>query len=231
MPNRDVLTTCALALCAMTLASCDVIANGAAGRTAQDVTDSTPEGVVRKYRYVVEVDTPKEIVEGHAVNGWHTTCHHGLNGRTCDTAEQSEAAVVDLPDGRRLYALLTDHGQVQFVCCYHAYAMKQQPKPSTAYAEFLPGHYPDLIMFDDERDPKSVRFVDGTKPFDKGYRIRRIYLASTEMPLTHEILHRLPWLPSVDGNLAGLPNGHVTGIEASFYGKSSFMEPANVQPS
>ncbi len=210
-----------LAALATGLAGCDVATSIAGGQTAQDRKDSTPRGVLRRYAYVVEVDTPKGIVTGRAVNGFRVDCHQSLAGPTCGTSERSEAAAVDLPDGRTLYALLTQRSEPEFVCCYHADAMAYDAK--TKRNEFLPGHYPDLVMFDDERDPKSVHVVDGTKPFDKGYRVRRIYLTLTGKPLTREIPRRLPWLIDFDGRFNG-GVGSNDGPDPERFGKFSFLE-------
>ena len=213
MPNPRTSILCAVALTALS----------ACGSGYGDApSGSTPKGEVHRFRYVVEVDTPQGLVSGHSVIGMRVDCRYGLSGKQCGSSEVSEAAVVKLPDGRNLYALLWKNGQPQWTCCAGPTTWK--PGHSTAYREYLPNQFPDLVMFGDEHDPKSARLIDGTVPFDQGYRIRRIYIAQTNESLTHTINQRLPWLSSIRTALGGdiVANYNVT--DANHFVPHAFYE-------
>lgn len=207
------------------LQGCDRIPETTTRFGQKDKMASTPDGSIQRFKYVVEVDTPKGLVTGHSVIGMRVDCSWGLNGKQCASSEISEAAVVELPNGKRLYSLLTNHSQPQWVCCGPHMAWK--PGHSAAYKEYLPDMLPDLVVFDDENVPGSVHVVDGTKTFADGYSIRRIYVAETSDELTHKIPNLLPWIVNLDGRLCKCGFGRNDGPDPERFGKFSFMEKDN----
>ena len=105
-----------------------------------------------------------------------------------------------------------------------AYAYKEQRGVRESFAEFWPRllnhrgpveisaeQLPDLVTFADVNDPKTVLAVDpkdiGTT-LGAGVKWKRITIAITDEPITHEIIGQLSWLPDyydrmLDGHRPG----------------------------
>jgi hypothetical protein len=190
-----------LALC-LALAGCDMLFNTPKWRWNQKLTVSvmTPEGIkigsaVTSARIAFP---PKWTGVGDAAG----MQQGGVSG---------EAVVVDLGQGRYLFALL--QGYTEWTA-YTAFFPELEGKPllkkemvpyldamvaSTGQTRDVPRkHYPLLVTFDDINDPTSVRRVnpgDLAASFGPGYRLNAITLAITDEPVSRGRMKSLmPWL-------------------------------------
>lgn len=117
-----------------------------------------------------------------------------------------EAIVVDMGEGRTLFALLggvenlmrdtlRDAGLINSpVYVDVTTAIMAQTEPLTVQ----PKRYPMLVTFEDVTDPKSVRLVDPADlaaSFGAGYALRKITLEITREPVTKGVVEGvLGWL-------------------------------------
>lgn len=193
MPRGNRKLTAAIVIMAgFQIAACDYSAKIEETKVS---SGSTPKGVLRKKRYVVEVNTPQGVVTGYSVIGFRVDCVKAFPGESCGLRESSEAAAVQLPNGKTLFALLSSHGQPQHACCAPAYAWKEGQ--SAEYSEYKATQYPDLVVFGDNKDRMSAQPIDTPENFGDGYSIKRIYTESTDLPLTNNVLKILPWMPDI----------------------------------
>jgi hypothetical protein len=155
----------------------------------------------RTMKYVVEVDTPSGVVSGFSVFHIRTVCDYTLNGYTCGSTEQSEAVPVRLPNGKILYSLLTRNQSVQYVTL--GKVTRWDNVASGNHKEFLKTDYPDMVMFGDDRDPKSVYEVDPSNIENGSYSVKRVYIEDTRLPVSDRILRILPWVDGI-GPLSGM---------------------------
>lgn len=135
-----------------------------------------------------------------------------------------EAVVVDLGEGRYLFALLQGYSEWT---AYNAFfpelegkaMLKEEMFPyldlmvaSDGQSRDVPRkHYPLLVTFDDINDPASVRRVnpgDLAATFGLGYRLNAITLSITDAPVTKgKIEGVLGWLPWSRERLLAAGNG------------------------
>ncbi|KQW27453.1 hypothetical protein ASE36_17760 [Rhizobium sp. Root274] len=123
-----------------------------------------------------------------------------------------EAVVVDLGEGRYVFALL--QGYTEWTA-YTAFFPELEGKTLSkkemgSYLDLMVAstgqtrelarkNYPLLVTFDDIHDPASVRRIDPgdlSGSFGSGYRLNAITLSITDEPVTEGIVSALlPWLP------------------------------------
>jgi hypothetical protein len=183
--------------------------------------DDTPS---YRYRLTVEVDTPEGLKTGSSVIEVDTrTVRPGSSPASVGVSlrARGEAVVVDLPDGRTLFALLQSSEDSQWAA---RVMLVLAPKSREPFVEqfdnmmelygkgpiALPrmwpavGHlprrsaYPMLVIFGDLDDPASVEEVDPDNlaaHFGEGVALRRITVEMTDDPVTSGIEKRLGWLP------------------------------------
>lgn len=205
------------------------------GICAVMVSGCKPQRAQIRYRLTVEVETPQGSVTGSSVVDVVKKGPVPILGRlsTSGTNVDGEAIAVDLPGGRTIYALLFGRklgqdyaGEIVTSAIWKAESSPPLPRrhpPSEWQQGFeaadrlrptftLPEElYPDIVYFEDERDPRSVRRLDRERTGEvlgPGERIRRIQLSITEAPVTRDIQRRLPWLgTTVTGYLSGQTAG------------------------
>lgn len=178
-----------------------------------------------RYRLTLEVETPQGLRSGSSVIEVRMTetgddALIPPEGKGVQSRVRGEAAAVDLPDGRVLFALLRAPGYLGDAAGL-PYAAFDPPRPKGNYEvirqtqalrdmkgvavvpRMLPplGHlpersaYPTLVTFADIDDPTSVQLVDPddlAATFGEGTALRRITVQITDDPVTTGIEERLP---------------------------------------
>lgn len=187
-----------------------------------------------RYRMTIRVDTPGGVKEGYGV------LETGFNpGSSLEYSASSwtfgEAPMVDLGNGKVLFALLTEpHGvnPMREVLFRWLEFSKLAPPVSgeggidrleNAIALkpaglLLPKYYPMLVTFENIDDPKSVRQVYPNRienTFGSGFSLQDIAIQAldAEVPLTGGIEKKLKWL-SLDRE-SGLDNDYVSGTAST----------------
>jgi hypothetical protein len=173
------------------------------------------------FRMTVTVDTPAGERSGSSV--YEVSAHYqaGLDpsGRVRRWSVKGQAAFVDLPDGRVLFALLEP---ANWRARDLAWISMEALDPAFRYdlvesarriaradgvrspATLLPSAYPRMITFREINDPSSVERVDPEAfpaVFGPGYALERIVLELTDDPVSTDIEKKLPWLLTHRGTL------------------------------
>ena len=191
-----------------------------------------------RYRMAVEIETPQGLRTGSSVIEVRVT-ETGDNAPVFPEASgvssrvRGEAVVVDLPNGKVLFALLRAPGHVGDAAGL-PYAALDPPRPKGNYdfvrqtqamqkmerVAVLPrtlpplahlperSAYPTLVTFGDIADPTSVELVDPDNlaaTFGEGTALRRITIKITDDPVTTGIEERLEWLEHQAGTLVRRP--------------------------
>ncbi len=182
-----------------------------------------------RFRMTVAMDTPQGIRTGSSV-------YEVMAGRTGgilpeeakrDWYMRGEAAAIDLPGGRTLFALLKTRAHFEDMMGlsmaslhpdfrgtgYDVVGVAKELSRGTwpGPAEVVPESYPMLVTFADESDPASVTVVEPgnlAAHFGPGVRLREITVELTDDAVTTGIGERLGWLskhpePRVDPNYRG----------------------------
>jgi hypothetical protein len=186
------------------------------GPSAQDTAEL-------RYRLTVEVDTPQGPRSGSsviAVKAVRNPDWVNPEGRGNRTSFTGEAAAVDLPGGRTLFALLkTDGGASEasdypwlafqdrlrekddLVASYQRLGRSSASAPMRRTEMTLPNGgtevsaLPMLVTFGDIKDPTSVASVDPddlAASFGEGVKLKAITVEITDDPVTSGIEGRLP---------------------------------------
>lgn len=179
-----------------------------------------------RYRLTVVVDTPEGERRGSsiiAVRGVKNPDWVNIEGRGTRASFKGEAAVVDLPGGRALFALLETAGGASDAKDYPFLAFESRlknspdlltsmrlllswkgqkaPMPRTERVIVNGGQdvsaLPLLVTFADIKDPHSISRVDPEEfnfIFGSGTRLKEILCSITDEPVTFNIKDRLKWL-------------------------------------
>jgi|JI8StandDraft_2_1071088.scaffolds.fasta_scaffold119900_2 hypothetical protein len=214
-----------LALAALMLSGCNV------------AEDEAPD---YRYRLTVEVETPDGLKTGSSVievrqmigrstmGGFNEQIFYKIRG---------EAAAVDLPGGRTLYALLRSGDDVEWAARVIPFlapnagdenrlddllllkGKKELPRtwPPGGHLSERPA-YPTLVTFTDEAEPTSVMLIDPddlAATFGKGAKLKRVTAELTDDLVTSGIEKRLWWLseypePRLDPNYRGSTNPNLS---------------------
>lgn len=123
-----------------------------------------------RYKITVEVETPEGTKTGSAVREVHvrtepqifpeqSPVHHSVNG---------EAVVVDLGQGKYVFAIMDVDGSYRIVQTAFPYPIEDHRKYIEHYESLTgkkkvlgPKDYPTFVTFKDVKDPKSVELVYG----------------------------------------------------------------------
>jgi hypothetical protein len=183
------------------------------------------------YKLTVEIETPEGVRSGSSVIAVQTTGPMkgaetlGGSGPTA----RGEAVAVDLPQGKTLFVLLRSESDVDWAGSAHmkstglkhddfpdklqflnALRNNRIVYPVQRWVESWRGekidNYPILVVFDDIKDPRTVRRVDPdnlAESFGAGYKIKAVTVLGTDDSVTTGIEKRLGWLskypePSLD---------------------------------
>ncbi len=160
-------------------------------------------------KMTVEVEVDGEMYSGASVVEMHVSGNPdiGFVPGVRSYGLRGEAVVVELPDDRYLFALLTydvfDTGRV-----FHDLVGGVVTEPEKGWASRIGDvqevramdrkDYPTLVTFTDITDPKTVKEVDSENlaaAFGAGISLKRITLAITEEPVTEgKVESVLRWL-------------------------------------
>ncbi|HEY0413685.1 MAG TPA: hypothetical protein VGD66_11125 [Allosphingosinicella sp.] len=177
-----------------------------------------------RYKMTVEVQTPQGIRTGSVVREVTGRKEPHLlpemGGIITDVV--GEAVMIDLPDGKSIYGLLTGSHAAGYAkgAAPQAFGLKAR-NPDSPYPKIvaylsrtrlrgaLPRKaYPTFVTFADERNPQSVILVDPEHlgaTIGDGIAIKRIIIETTNEPTTSQLQDRLPWLRSLHTTLAQRP--------------------------
>jgi hypothetical protein len=173
------------------------------------------------YRLVVEVQTPKGPRSGSSVIAVIVQQNPFWDlGRPVNLSIRGEAARVQLPDGRALFALInrpgeTDGGIYRLFDVFRTLINRPEYRTNglapdykkqfdylkqiKASAELRGRAQPVLVQFRNPNDPTTLQLVNPesiANVFGNGYRYVRSTITITGDPVTHEINKYLPWLSS-----------------------------------
>ncbi len=183
-----------------------------------------------KQKLTLVVDTPEGVKTGASVVNIKIAYGSTFDLPTAghlQTGLRGEATVVDLGDGRYLFALLTRFpGMARRVFGDQIVAeggldRKKYTSKDLIYepsktifrtisglrksAPVPVGAYPMLVTFDDITDPTTVRQVDSadlSATFGEGYALREATLEITDEPVTEGVVEGvLGWLAKHDGGM------------------------------
>jgi hypothetical protein len=165
-----------------------------------------------RYRMTVEVDTPEGLRTGSVVREfmWQRQQQFATSSEFI-YEQRGEAAAVELPGGRVLFALLDTNPQTTILNGFHAEdrpsdiprvgTLLERAKASGATYTFpMQGgdnleRLPQLVTFRNIADPTSVELVDPANlaaSFGEGVKLRRITVQLTDDPVTTGIEKRFP---------------------------------------
>lgn len=175
-----------------------------------------------RYALVLEVRTPDGLCMGKSVR--ERQWHGGAGGCWWNfpfaenkpfLRETGEAAVVQLPHGKCLFATMMSRVPMKEPALVTLtseelarlpYGARQlYPRPRFVRDE-MPAGLPTIVTFDTLADPKTIRTVDPERledTFGSGYSLERAYVVPTKEPITSGILDLLPWLPQYWGRFLG----------------------------
>lgn len=199
-------------------------------------------GSTEKYRYkmTVEVETPDGLKTGSAVREIviRTPPSIPLPGEhKPGFGVIGEAVAIDIAPGKTLFALLSGaDGTSEFSGRYiHFIFQELAPGKKNATIELWPNKpvtrrpiisepTPMLVTFRDSNDPASIRKIEPSTldaDFGPTTRLKRIYIAITNEPVTNGIEKRLAWLPEYYGKQ--LSGDRFQSIENVDKGISAFV--------
>ena len=153
-----------------------------------------------KQRFVVLVNTPSGLVSGAAISEVKIRLVSDFFKGDIGGAKSSfhgEAAVVKLPNGRYLFALLDGAASWVVNDLYDQGVEGGVPELSKAFKAMdapltlSPKYYPLLVTFGDVSDPASVMRVDPADlaaTFGAGYALREITLEVTDDAVTEGVV-------------------------------------------
>jgi hypothetical protein len=178
-----------------------------------------------RQKLTVVVQTPDGEKTGAAVTQVVASVGSGgLNGHIVNYRVKGEAAIVDLGNGRHLFALLSSGGEYDAteywaMNAFYKRVMEQYPTGSVerlnAFYTALPNikgsvelpikDYPLLVTFDDISNPETVKEVKPNRLadiFGAGYALQSIVLEIVDEQASGENVARLlPWLSSLSGRV------------------------------
>lgn len=167
-----------------------------------------------RYRLTVEIETPQGLRTGSSVLEQAVTNNRitwgGLSAKRL-IRTRGEAAVVELPGGQTLFALIPDSELVQSVLdpswsndwvasARRIISGRTTGQPLTMWvangsSPARPAGYPKLVHFTDRADARSVAVIAPDNlavAFGPGFRLRRIAVQLTKDPISHGISAQLP---------------------------------------
>lgn len=201
-----IIQTAWLALAALMLSGCALS------------DDAAPD---YRYRLTVEVETPEGLKTGSSVIEVQQTLVRAGSvpaNQAVERRVRGEAAAVDLPGGKTLFALLRSDNDPDWASRVYVLLAPQENKPFEDALDdvleikgertlprtwpadlWIPERsaYPMLVTFGDPADPTSVAQVDPddlAATFGEGVKLKRITVELTDDPVTTGIEERLGWM-------------------------------------
>ena len=181
-------------------------------------------GHTYRYKLTVEVETPDGLRTGYAVRevSWSPGVQITPEADTASMIHRGEAAMVDLPNGQVLFALMSPDGQETPMLAFGSArqtawsddSVKVLQPPAKIEAAYGQSGYPRLVRFRDIAEPESVEKVDPANlaaTFGPGYRLKRITAQIVSEDVTENVKQKLVWLRGDTGRrLEKLPVGGTT---------------------
>ncbi len=178
----------------------------------------------RTYRQKVKVTviTPDGEKSGSAVTQIDVSTGYSLGaGEMTQANVRGEATVVDLGQGKYLFALLSEHSKVLAGVVFPNGAgekdgPKEIPRGDVAGTANKYSVFPMLVTFDNLQNPKSVKQVnpaDLAATFGQSFALKSITLEITDEMVTEGVVEKvLPWVKNLQGSIGkdmNLPYGHL----------------------
>ena len=164
-------------------------------------------GHTYRYKLTVEVETPDGLRTGYAVRevSWSPGVQITAEADTASMIHRGEAAMVDLPNGQVLFALMSPDGQETPMLAFGSArqtawsddSVKVLQPPAKIEAAYGQSGYPRLVRFRDIAEPETVEKVDPANlaaSFGPGYRLKRITAQIVSEDVTEKVAEKLPWL-------------------------------------
>ena len=164
-------------------------------------------GHTYRYKLTVEVETPEGLRTGYSVRevSWSPGVQITAEADTASMTHRGEAAMVDLPNGQVLFALMSPDGQETPMLAFGSArqtawsddsvkVLEPHAKIDAAYGQ---SGYPRLVRFRDIADPKTVEKVNPANlaaTFGPGYRLKRITAQIVSEDVTEKVKTQLRWL-------------------------------------
>ncbi len=173
-----------------------------------------------KQKLIIAVETPSGVVLASSVTKIGKRETGGFlapsGARGVSSSQKGEAVVVDLGDGKYLFALLKDNKSLASKVFDEE--EKAAGQPSTSWPQWAKDiaqsrtqhrvsrkFYPMLVTFANINNPKSVRLVDPNNlaaSFGVGYRLKSITLEITDDKVTKGGVESvLGWLETIKGRI------------------------------
>lgn len=164
-------------------------------------------GHTYRYKLTVEVETPEGLRKGYAVRevSWSPGVQITPEADTASMTHRGEAAMVELPNGQVLFALMSPDGQETPMLAFGSArqtawsddSVKVLEPPVKPEAAFGQSGYPRLVRFRDRGDPRTVEKVDPANlaaSFGAGYRLNRITVQIVDEPVAERVGNKLLWI-------------------------------------
>lgn len=173
-------------------------------------------------KMTVEVEKDGKIYSGSSVTSvfWNKNIMHSLHmGPAWHSEVKGEAVVVELPDNKLLFALLSNKRNSGFTENLAARILdrsKHQVSIQKRFQRVLVSragpplvvpleNYPLLVTFKDINDPNSLQLVDPNNMdalLGNGMKMKKIFLELTYEPVTRgQVMSWLKWIGQIKGRL------------------------------
>ena len=190
-------------------------------------------GHTYRYKLTVEVETPDGLRTGYAVRevSWSPGVQITAEADTASMTHRGEAAMVDLPNGQVLFALMSPDGQETPMLAFGSArqtawsddSVKVLQPPAKIEAAYGQSGYPRLVRFRDIAEPETVEKVDPANlaaGFGPGYRLKRITAQIVSDDVTEKVRNRLSWMgPHLETRLNPSKNQMDVSVGKPIYNK------------
>ena len=198
-----------------------------------------------RYKTIIEIETPEGLRTGSVVREISVSTPPSIPMLGEDKGSvkvKGEAVAVDLPNGRTLFALLTNSdGNPDYAARGVWFLFRElggaapegvielwRAMPKTK-APRIGNPLPLLATFRDKGDPRTIEKIDPanlTASLGSGVRLKRIIVERTSEPVTAGIERRLPWLVKLHGGYlhrGSTSRGAPLGLHGGNFSSETFV--------